>query len=954
MSSALKKKIKPGLIELDPSQPTIIVHLTSTVVDPSQPDEDGKPLVVSSTAEQRRFKLKSFTPTSNVPKFAAAFIAKCELIHESKQRHVEALLTQLAERLRAGGADEFDDMIPSSASPRPSPSPKANLNSTAPVSLSTSSAYDSSYASSSSLSTTAPVALHTRRSKATKPLDDDDEEKEPDTPPTPSFKVPKSPLTPLRSDRPSSRISPVADDSDEEDRRGRRKGREEVVIPRSRRAEPEPKEEKVREKPGRLTTKDRYGEEDASTPSPTRSNRSDSRGSPDPSRKDGERERERERRPASRVRQRDPSEPLAYLDSMDAYIEQLYDDTAAKVASTSALLQLISNPQHFPYFVQPQHANVFEILSRVLGEERKKSVDLVSNIVDIFACLARYTDFHPLVVSNRVGDMSMKVVALELKRFDVRWEEVQGKGKRKLDKATAAFVGRQDRLLTATYWLLLYLSEDVAIEMKMKERDLIHSLVRTLQRSASLLAMSGVGLDSLDELTVLTLSFLKKLSIFEENKTEMVAFDLTAALRPFLSQDGAEAREVALRLLYNLSFDDKQRERMVRLDYLPLCVDVVRRASRGDGAQGRRLTAVAVRVLYSLSMDLQWRPQVQRACAPALTALVQLAVDGPGKWVDLQLVALLVNVTRGGAGGMEVGGEALHAAMKRLQQTLDPLLLRLLHHLTTYCPAVRGAMGRYAAELVGLCVKVGVGEGAYDALGVLGNVGEGVEFSELLLQFNFAPQLARLLGGGDEDLRLQGMRVVGVVASSEAAARKVVAGGGVVRGLVGVLRGGEGGVDAVAQGMWALWRLVRWGSGRAAVCGEEGAMEAVGGWMESEVKAVRELALLCCEEVMEESEEWRERMKGLRFERFNRRWMEALGLRGKGMGGKGKGGGRGGGGGQGTGRGKVSDDADEYSMQRPKTAGKAKALLGRRDGSRKGRSRSASPTHGARSRSPSI
>ena len=40
---------------------------------------------------------------------------------------------------------------------------------------------------------------------------------------------------------------------------------------------------------------------------------------------------------------------------------------------------------------------------------------------------------HPLVLSNRMGDMSMKVIQLEMKRFEVRMSE-QGQ-RRKLDKS---------------------------------------------------------------------------------------------------------------------------------------------------------------------------------------------------------------------------------------------------------------------------------------------------------------------------------------------------------------------------------------------------------------------------------------------------------------------------------------------------------------------------------------
>lgn len=58
-------------------------------------------------------------------------------------------------------------------------------------------------------------------------------------------------------------------------------------------------------------------------------------------------------------------------------------------------------------------------------------------------------------------------------------------------------------------YLLLNLSEDTRIELKMRNKNIVHLLVKTLDRES-------------EELLVLVVSFLKKLSIFLENKNDMV------------------------------------------------------------------------------------------------------------------------------------------------------------------------------------------------------------------------------------------------------------------------------------------------------------------------------------------------------------------------------------------------------------------------------------------------
>ena len=65
-------------------------------------------------------------------------------------------------------------------------------------------------------------------------------------------------------------------------------------------------------------------------------------------------------------------------------------------------------------------------------------------------------------------------------------------------------------VFTVAYYLLLNLAEDLKVEMKMKNKAIIKMLVKSLERDNF-------------ELLILVVSFLKKLSIFVENKCEMVS-----------------------------------------------------------------------------------------------------------------------------------------------------------------------------------------------------------------------------------------------------------------------------------------------------------------------------------------------------------------------------------------------------------------------------------------------
>ena len=78
--------------------------------------------------------------------------------------------------------------------------------------------------------------------------------------------------------------------------------------------------------------------------------------------------------------------------------------------------------------------------------------------------------------------------------------------------------------LIVSYYLLLNLAEDLKVEIKMRNKTIITMLIRTLERDNF-------------ELLILVVSFLKKLSIFFENKNDMVSVDYVCEERetPLLS-----------------------------------------------------------------------------------------------------------------------------------------------------------------------------------------------------------------------------------------------------------------------------------------------------------------------------------------------------------------------------------------------------------------------------------
>ena len=120
------------------------------------------------------------------------------------------------------------------------------------------------------------------------------------------------------------------------------------------------------------------------------------------------------------------------------------------------------------------------------------------------------------------------------------------------EKKLLALIQKQDRLLYLCFYLLLNLAEDVGVEKKMKKKNIVVYLVKMLDRSNV-------------ELLILGTTFLKKLSIYKENKEKMAECKIVDKLAKFVPVRNDVLLMSVLRLLHNLSFDIQLRDDMVRV-----------------------------------------------------------------------------------------------------------------------------------------------------------------------------------------------------------------------------------------------------------------------------------------------------------------------------------------------------------------------------------------------------
>ena len=247
-------------------------------------------------------------------------------------------------------------------------------------------------------------------------------------------------------------------------------------------------------------------------------------------------------------------------------------------------------------------------LARVLQEEFKKSVELTFNILRIFLAFSNFMEMHGLLANHRVGMLTMKVVDYEVKRWGHREDERVAREaeyheiveRAREDGEEAAALRRVQRLrendkikerilqiksekmLFVAFYILVNLAEDVQVERKMLNKDLLHMLESMLERSNG-------------DLLILTVSFLKKLSIYYTN-IEAICNEtkIVARLCRFLPCSSQALVLTTLQLLFNLSFHKELREQMAQCGIVHRLVELLKvSAYRGK----------TIKLLYHLSTD---------------------------------------------------------------------------------------------------------------------------------------------------------------------------------------------------------------------------------------------------------------------------------------------------------------------------------------------------------------
>lgn len=558
----------------------------------------------------------------------------------------------------------------------------------------------------------------------------------------------------------------------------------------------------------------------------------------------------------------------ANINSIDEYVELLYEDIPEKIRGATLILHLARNPDNLEELLQNETA--LGALARVLREDWKQSVDLAMTIVYVFFCFSSFSQFHGLITHYKIGALCMNIIEHELKRYDLWQEELQKKKKagdddpdnqnlkKDYEKALKKYHGllaKQEQLLRVALYLLLNLSEDTRTELKMRNKNIVHLLVKTLDRDS-------------EELLVLVVSFLKKLSIFLENKNDMDETDTVEKLAKLVPCEHEDLLNVTLRLLLNLSFDTNLRSKMVQVGLLPKLTSLL-----GDEAQRQ----IAMCILYHISMDDRFKSMF--AYTDCIPQVMKMLFDCDEERIDAELISFCINLAANKRNAQIMcEGNSLKILMKRALKLKDPLIMKMVRNISQHDGATKNLFIDYVGDLAAQIGLKEEEEFVIECLGTLSNLTiSDLDWELVLKEYNLVPYLKDHLkpGSAEDDLILEVVIMIGTVSMDDSCAI-MLAKSGIIPALIELLNAQQEDDEFVCQIVYVFYQMVFHQATRDVIIKETQAPAYLIDLMHDKNAEIRKVCDNTLDIIAEYDVEWGKKIQSEKFRWHNSQWLEMV------------------------------------------------------------------------------
>ncbi|XP_062419707.1 kinesin-associated protein 3a isoform X3 [Pungitius pungitius] len=559
---------------------------------------------------------------------------------------------------------------------------------------------------------------------------------------------------------------------------------------------------------------------------------------------------------------------VACINSIDEYVDLLYEDIQEKIRGATLIFQLARNPDNLEELTQKEVT--FGALARVLREDWKQSVELATTIISVFFCFSSFSQFHGLVSNFKIGALCMNIIEHELKRYDLWQEELQKKKnayeefpenpnlKKEHEKSFRKYqslLTKQEQLLRVALCLLLNLAEDTRTELKMRNKNIVHTLVKILDRED-------------EELLLVVVSFLKKLSIFLENKNDMAETLAVEKLARLVPCDHQELLSTNLRLLLNLSFDTTLRSQMVQAGLLPKVSSLL-----ADEAQ-RQLSMC---ILYHISMDDRFKSMF--ADTDCIPQLMKMVFDCGEETMDVELVSLCINLAANKSNTKLIcEGNGLKMLMKRAVKLKDVLVMKMIRNLSQHNGHTKSLFLDHVGDLAAQISEEEPEEFVIECLGTLANLTiTDLDWALVLKEYNLVPYLNDRLkpGSAEDDLILEVVIMIGTVSMDDSCAA-MLAKSGLVPALIELLNARQEDDEFVCQIVYVFYQMVFHKATRDVIVKDTLAPAYLIDLMHDNNAEIRKVCNNTLDIIADFDEEWGKKIQNEKFRWYNCRWLEMV------------------------------------------------------------------------------
>ncbi|CAH0775981.1 unnamed protein product [Bemisia tabaci] len=431
--------------------------------------------------------------------------------------------------------------------------------------------------------------------------------------------------------------------------------------------------------------------------------------------------------------------------------------------------------------------------------------------------------------------------------------EIAGDKNERSAQKFEALARKQDQLLRISFYMLLNISENTKVEDKMRKKNIVGLLIRTLDRNTV-------------ELLVLVVMFLMKLSVYRENKDKMAELNIIDKLPRLFMIGDKNLESATIKLVYNLSFDSFLREKMIRDGFLQKLVTLLNDSQHAMFVMG---------TMYHLSLDD--RVKAMFAYTNCVPLIIDMLINAkPDEPPDTLLIALCINLalnTRNAEIMIENG--RLKKLMHQAFEYQNGLLMQLIRNISKHSTTKHNFI-EYVGDLAKVLTSCSDELFMFSCCGILSNmIIPELDFDQLIKQYHLIPWIKKYLKSDNDDKILEIIVFIGTAAVDDSCAESLCR-ENILTLLIDILKAKQEDDEMVLQIIYVFYQMSRHPVTRDLLIKSTEAPAYLIDLMHDNNPNIRRVCDACLNFIKLYDKEWAEKIKIEKFTWHNSQWLEVV------------------------------------------------------------------------------